>query len=117
MTAADAYRQALRLGLTLEPRGDKLIVRPGDRCPADLAAQLRQHKAEVLALLNTDGRPVRCCSPWVHVAEQVLSGEFDRADLSTIESLTIGLRAIPHPLCRAAMTRLPANKEKPRAAK
>jgi hypothetical protein len=41
-----------------------------------------------------------------------LAGEFDGADLSTVESLTIGLRRINHLLCKQALTRLPDNKEK-----
>lgn len=49
---------------------------------------------------------------WLPTARQVLAGEFDGADLSTIESLTIGLRNIQHPLCREALARLPKNKEK-----
>jgi hypothetical protein len=30
----------MTLGLTLEPRGGKLAVTPGDRCPAELADSL-----------------------------------------------------------------------------
>ena len=47
------------------------------------------------------------CLPWLGVARQVLAGEFDGADRSTAESLRIGLRGIPHPLCREALARLP----------
>ncbi len=46
------------------------------------------------------------CLPWLHVARQVLAGEFDAADGSTSESLAIGLRGITHPLCRKALERL-----------
>jgi hypothetical protein len=46
------------------------------------------------------------------VARQVIAGEFDGADTPTIESLTIGLRGIQHPLCRNALVHLPDNKEK-----
>jgi hypothetical protein len=49
---------------------------------------------------------------WLHVAKRVLAGDFDGADKSTVESLTIGLRLIQHPLCRKALARLPQNKEK-----
>ena len=42
------------------------------------------------------------CIPWLDVARQVIGGEFDEADKSTIKSLTIGLRSIEHPLCRQA---------------
>jgi hypothetical protein len=52
--------------------------------------------------------------PWLGVAERVLAHEFERADDSTIESVTIGLRGIPHPICQKALARLRPNKEKPR---
>jgi hypothetical protein len=43
---------------------------------------------------------------WLHVARQILAGEFVGADRSTVESLTIGLRGIRHPLCRQALAQL-----------
>lgn len=43
---------------------------------------------------------------WLHTARQVLAGEWEGADDSTCESLTIGLRSIPHPDCREALARL-----------
>ena len=46
------------------------------------------------------------CLPWLHVARQVLAGEFEGADRSMVASLTIGLRHIPHPRCREALARL-----------
>jgi hypothetical protein len=113
MTAAELCRQAAALGLRLEPAGDRLAVTPGRLCPPDFAAELRQHKAELLALLQTKAHDLPDdCAPWLHVAKQVLAGEFDGADKSTVESLTIGLRLIQHPLCRKALARLPQNKEK-----
>ena len=50
--------------------------------------------------------------PWVDIARRVLADEFLGADDSTVESLTIGLRGIPHTLCRQAVVKLPKNKEK-----
>jgi hypothetical protein len=50
--------------------------------------------------------------PWLHIARLVAYGEFDGADNSTVESLTIGLRTISHPLCRKALNRLPDNRQK-----
>ena len=113
MTAPELYHEAARRGLRLEPRGDRLAVIPGDRCPPDLADNLRRHKAELLALLefNAANLPPDC-APWLNVARQITNGEFDGADKSTVESLTIGLRRIPHPLCREALARLPDNPEK-----
>ena len=42
---------SLARGVTLEPRGDKLDVRPMSRVTAEERESLRQHKAEILALL------------------------------------------------------------------
>lgn len=50
---------------------------------------------------------------WLPVAEAVLRGAFDKADKSTVQSLAIGLRSVPHPLAVDALARLPDNKEKP----
>jgi hypothetical protein len=44
--------------------------------------------------------------PWLHVARQVLAGEFDGADCSTVESLIIGLRGIDHLTCQRALNNL-----------
>jgi hypothetical protein len=106
-TAPEIYQRAARLGLTLEARGDKLAVIPAQRCPPDFADVLRRHKRELLDLLETKtgGLPVDCV-PWLHVARQILAGEFDGADNSTVRSLTIGLRGIRHALCQQALLRL-----------
>lgn len=110
---AELYERAVRLGLRLEPRGDNLAVIPAGRCPPDFADSLRQHKRALLDLLEAKtARLTPDCAPWLHVAKQVLSGEFDGCDRSTRESLTIGLRSIPHPVCRRAWERL--RKESPR---
>lgn len=104
----ELYQRAVSLGLKLEPRGgDKLAVIPGNRCPPDFADMLRQHKREILSLLESQAAGLTPdCAPWLHVAKQVLAGEFVRCDSSTRESLTIGLRSIPHPLCVRALARL-----------
>jgi hypothetical protein len=115
MTAPELCRRAAALGLRLEPAGDRLAVIPGRLCPPDFAAELRRHKAELLALLEANAANLPDdCAPWLHIAKQVLAGEFDGADKPTVESLTIGLRGINHPHCQQALARLPDNKEKPR---
>jgi hypothetical protein len=113
MTATELCRQAAALGLRLEPAGDHLAVTPGRLCPPEFAAVLRQHKRELLDLLETQTvlRPDEL--PWLHVARQVLAAEFDGADNSTVQSLTIGLRGIQHPLCQQAIGRLGAVRDKP----
>jgi hypothetical protein len=43
---------------------------------------------------------------WLHVAKQIIAGEFDGCDSSTSESLRTGLRSILHPACQRALARL-----------
>jgi hypothetical protein len=113
MTVNALWNRATALGLRLEPRGDTLAVIPAKRCPPDFADVLRQHKREILDLLEARAYGLLPdCAPWLHVAKQVLAGEFDGADKSTVESLTIGLRSIQHQDCRKALAHLPKNKEK-----
>lgn len=108
MTATELYQEAVRRGLRLESRGDKLAVIPGDRVPPGFADILREHKRELLDWLET--RTIQLTPdqvPWLHVARQILAGEFDGLlDISVRDSLEIGLRSIVHPLCRRALERL-----------
>jgi hypothetical protein len=98
-----------RLGLTLRPEGSRIAIFPGRFCPPDLLADLRAHKRELLDWLEARAAGLtRDCAPWLHVARQVLAGEFDGADKSTVQSLTIGLRGTPHPHCLRALNRLNA---------
>jgi len=114
MTPAELYREATHRGLRLERAGDKLAVIPKGKCTPDFAQVLKKHKQELLNWLEARACNLSPdCAPWLHVARQVLNGEFDNADGSTVESLTIGLRGIHHPDCQAALDRLPDNPEKP----
>lgn len=107
MTAIELYNEAARRGLRLEPAGDKLAVIPAKRCPPEFADMLRQHKQEILDWLENCASRLRPDEmPWLHVARQVLAGEFDGGDGSTRESVTIGLRSVAHPLCQRALERL-----------
>ena len=116
MTPPELYAEAKKRGLWLECMGDKLAIIPKGKCPPDFAETLRQHKRELLAWLEGANHNLsKDRTPWLYVARQVLAGEFDGADKCMIESLTIGLRAIQHPLCRDALARLPDNREKSRA--
>jgi hypothetical protein len=106
-TPESLINRAVALGLRLEPAGDKLAVMPKGKCPPEFADALRQHKREILSLLEGQGAGLAPdCVPWIHVARQVLDGEFDDCDGSTRESVTIGLRSIRHPLCVRAMEHL-----------
>jgi hypothetical protein len=104
----EIYRQAVALGLKLEPAGERLLVF-GESCPPDFVQVLHQNKRELLDLLETKSANLTSdCAPWLHIARQVLAGEFDGADRSTRESLTLGLRGICHPLCQQALARIKA---------
>ncbi len=143
MTPLEILYRATTLGLKLEAQGDELIYYPKSHCPPEFLSVLREHKSELLAWLRggddywrerpkpdldlsesflatfppvTGPRPPRPLpppDPWLHVAVQVINGEFADADSSTIESLTTGLRHNPNPICRQAMALLPKNKETP----
>jgi hypothetical protein len=107
MTPPELCHEAARRGLRLERRGDMLAVIPAKRCPPEFADTLRQHKREILSLLEGQAAGLAPdCAPWLHVARQILAGEFDGADNSTAQSLTIGLRGIRHPLCQQALIQL-----------
>jgi hypothetical protein len=107
MTTRELYLEATQRGLRLEPRGDKLAVIPANRCPPDFADVLRQHKGELLDMLEARAAGLTPdCAPWLHTAKQILAGEFDDADHSTRASLTIGLRSIPHRVCQEAVKRI-----------
>ena len=109
MMARELYSEAAKRGLRLESRGDKLAVIPANRCPPDFADVLREHKAELLTWLETKSANVPPdCVPWLHIARQILAGEFDGADRSTVESLRMGLQNIAHPLCTKAFAKLQA---------
>lgn len=58
MTAADLMAEVDRHGGRLFPRGDRLRFTAPEPLPADLLANLRAHKPELLALLDP-GRPPR----------------------------------------------------------
>lgn len=102
------FDRAAKLGLRLERRGDMLAVIPAKRCPPEFAETLRQHKREILSLLEGQAAGLAPdCAPWLHVAQQILAGEFDDLlDNSVRGSLEIGLRSVIHPVCRRALERL-----------
>jgi hypothetical protein len=91
-------------GVKLNRRGEDRLTVTGAKCPPELAELLREHKREILDLLEAQAAGLLPDqAPWLHVAKQVLAGEFDMADSSTRESVTIGLRSIKHPVCQEAL--------------
>jgi hypothetical protein len=94
-------------GLTLQRNGAHLSIRPVRLVTPDLLVALRAHKPALLLMLEAEAaRLPHDCGPWLHVARQVLAGEFDGGDRSLLESLFIGVRSIPHPSCQQARARL-----------
>jgi hypothetical protein len=57
MSPLDLYREATAAGLSLEPQGGQLAVQPAERLTPELAARLREHKAELLAWLSSPPCP------------------------------------------------------------
>ena len=102
-TIETIMRAAARSGVRIEPRGNMLALIPKGKCPPDLRVAIRQNKAALLSWFEarSGGLPADCV-PWLHIAKQVLAGEFDNADNSTRQSLAIGLRSIQHPQCQKA---------------
>jgi hypothetical protein len=101
--------EAPKWGIALSRNKDKLIIHNVSKCPPDFKEQLKEHKPEILDLLKAQREGLlRDCAPWLHIAKQVLDGEWDAGDSSTRESLIIGLRGINHQSCRLAWSRLQA---------
>jgi len=99
--------RAHRAGLRLWSEGERINIAPARLCSSELLAQIRAAKPQLLILLEAKAANIpHDCTPWLHVARQVLAGEFEGADRSTVASLTYGLRRVPHPLCRQALARL-----------
>jgi hypothetical protein len=110
--------EARRNGLRLWRDGTRIAVAPARLCRPDLLAALRAHKQRVLDLLEAEvARLPPDCARWLYVARQVLAGEFDGAANSTVQSLTIELRDIRHPLCQQALIRLRRTHESGGSAK
>lgn len=59
MTNVALLHEATDHGLTIRATGENLAVQPASRCPATLAATLRVHKPELLALLRLEFLMVR----------------------------------------------------------
>lgn len=98
-----------RHGLKVWAEGYRIGIAPKQRIPSDLLDEIRAAKSILLPLMR-EGEALRLTPdqlPWLHVAAQVLAGEFDGGmTASRRQSLVIGLRSIPHHLCIQAFARL-----------
>lgn len=97
MTAQKLIVECNQRGITLEPRGHLLNVTPAQATTPELVKQLRRHKPEIIAILQSKR------NAWLHVAYQVLCGEFDGCDNSTCKKLTAGLLGVRHLRCQDAL--------------
>ena len=105
--ASAILRDAAQLGLMLSVHRNSIKIVPARLCPAEFKERIRKNKADLLLLLSAREAGVsKEQLPWLHVAGQVLNGEFDGADSYTCESILIGLRNIEHPVCEQAILRL-----------
>lgn len=112
-TPSELCRAARELGLRIQVSGSDLLVKPANRCPPEFAAELKRSKAELLGWLEAEKANLPAdCAPWLHIARQILAGEFYSVDHSLAGSLAIGLRHIKHPLCERALAQLPDTPEK-----
>ncbi len=105
--------QCRRLGLQVWAEGDRIGIAPKGSILADLRDQIRVAKPVLLPLLRESVGLPSGCAPWLHIAKQVLAGEFTGCDRSTRASLSIGLRNVAHPLCRRALSGLGENPTRP----
>lgn len=61
MTARELLDALARQGVTVEAHGDRLRYSPREAVTPDLLERLREHKAELLALLRPPGRRLIGC--------------------------------------------------------
>ncbi len=93
-----AKQSVLAVGIALAPNNTQNFPRPA-KVPRDFLAVVRERRVELRAFLESR-------APWLHVAKQILLGEFDGANHSTRVRLVRSLRDIPHPQARSAIIRL-----------
>jgi hypothetical protein len=107
MNAALLLARCWSLGLTLRAKGNRLAVRPAYLATPALLAELRTAKPQLLNLLKAGADPLspehyRCR----HIARQVLAGEFDGGNRSTLERVFIRIKYFHYPLGQSARIRL-----------
>ena len=52
MTAADVLDELASLGITATASGEKLLLVPGSKVPQELLVEVKEHKNELLELVN-----------------------------------------------------------------
>lgn len=54
MDTTEVLGRLARLGITARTAGDKLLLEPGSKVPTALLAEVRQHKADIVARLKCE---------------------------------------------------------------
>jgi hypothetical protein len=80
LTALAIIKEAAALGVRVNLNGDSLALKAATKPPADLLAKLKQHKAEIVALLRQEAR-----AP----AHRQLSVTMGKPELSVTAELTV----------------------------
>jgi len=76
----------------------------GPKPSPELLSRLREHRDAIRQYLEASRFGLTPDQvPWIHVARQVLAGEFSGAAGSLRASLVIGFKAVPHPICQQAL--------------
>jgi len=52
MDATEVLNRLTELGITARTSGEKLLLEPGSKVPADLMAEVREHKADIVSHLR-----------------------------------------------------------------
>jgi hypothetical protein len=106
-----------RHGLQIWAEGDRIGIAPKENIPPGLLDEIRAAKPILLPLVR-EGVAHQLSAdqvPWLHVARQILEGEFNGSSGSTCASLWIGLRSLSHPTARIALRKLAREPKCPKA--
>src|SRR5919106_6646262 len=75
MQAAEILDTFKKLGITAYVKGDKLVCEPGSKLPPDLKPEIREHRAELMALLLFQPT-LQTEAPYIRL-DQAQPGEID----------------------------------------
>jgi hypothetical protein len=118
---AERYLEAYKLYLNCRRIGYHFYIdekgglygRGWRRPDESMRERIKAVSSELKEIVVAEARLLPDEKPWLHIARQVLAGEFDGAERAVVERLTIGLRRIRHPICQAALEALPPTKFHP----
>ena len=106
-TPAEIIRAVTGYGCRLAVRSGQLLMSRQRQLPPELLAAVRQNRQAISNAIEAEAAGLTPdCGPWLHIAKQIVLGEFDGGDRATLKSLWYGVRGIGHPACLAARARL-----------